>query len=71
MRVDASAAKTWLYAAIAGWAVLVWALSLFGMGGRINHLQDDPSQRHPLPAMPAATWRACTDPANVSRNACL
>ncbi|MHC9085598.1 type II secretion system protein XpsN [Luteimonas sp. RIT-PG2_3] len=54
MRVDASAAKTWLYAAIAGWAVLVWALSLFGMGGRINRLQDDPSQRQSLPAMPAA-----------------
>lgn len=53
MRVDASAAKTWLYAAVAGWAVLVWALSLFGMGGRINRLEDDPSQRQALPAMPA------------------
>lgn len=54
MRIDASTAKTWLLAAIAGWALLVWVLSLFGMGGRISRLQDDPSQRPPLPAIPAA-----------------
>ena len=30
-------------------AVLVWALAMFGMGGSIDRLADDPSLRQPLP----------------------
>lgn len=39
--------------------------------GRILWYTDPMSRLVLVPAMPAATWRACTDPANVSRNACL
>ncbi|WP_313701436.1 hypothetical protein [Achromobacter sp.] len=39
--------------------------------GRILWYTDPMSRLVLVPAMPAATWRACTDPANVSRDACL
>lgn len=51
MRADGVGARTWLLAAVAGWAVLVWALALFGMGGRIQSLPADTSL---VPALPAA-----------------
>ena len=35
---------------LAGWAVAVWVLALFGMGGSIDRLEDDPSLRQALPA---------------------
>ena len=38
--------------------------------GRILWYTDPMSRLVLLPAMPAATWRACTDPGNVSRDAC-
>lgn len=38
--------------------------------GRILWYTDPMSRLVLVPAMPAATWRACTDPANVSRDAC-
>jgi general secretion pathway protein N len=46
--------KTWLLAAVAGWALAIWALGLFGLGGRIEILPDDPSllQRLPQAAKP-------------------
>lgn len=53
MRVDAASARTWLLAAIAGWAVLAWALAVLGMGGRIAPLADDPGRIKPLPVLPA------------------
>jgi general secretion pathway protein N len=48
--------KTWLLAAVAGWALAIWALGLFGLGGRIEVLPDDPSllQRLPQAAKPGA-----------------
>ena len=49
MRAEDVGARTWLYAGLAGWAVLVWALAMFGMGGSIDRLADDPSLRQPLP----------------------
>lgn len=49
MRSDAFGPRTWLLATIAGWAVLAWGLALFGMGGRISPLADDPSM---VPALP-------------------
>jgi len=50
MRAEDAGARTWLYAALAGWAVCVWLLALFGMGGSIDRLEDDPSLRQALPA---------------------
>ncbi|MCW5581509.1 MAG: hypothetical protein KIS72_09225 [Luteimonas sp.] len=50
MRAEDAGARTWLYAALAGWAVCVWVLALFGMGGSIDRLEDDPSLRQALPA---------------------
>ncbi len=50
MRAEDAGARTWLYAALAGWAVAVWVLALFGMGGSIDRLEDDPSLRQALPA---------------------
>lgn len=51
MRADAIGARTWLLVAVAGWAVVVWALSLFGMGGRIQAL---PADEGLVPALPKA-----------------
>ncbi|TWT20185.1 hypothetical protein FQY83_10595 [Luteimonas marina] len=50
MRAEDAGARTWLYAALAGWAVCVWGLALFGMGGSIDRLDDDPSLRQALPS---------------------
>ncbi len=50
MLAEDAGARTWLYAALAGWAVVVWVLALFGMGGSIDRLEDDPSLRQALPA---------------------
>lgn len=52
MRPEDAGARTWLIAAFAGWAVLVWVLSMFGMGGSIDRLDDDPSLRRALPSPP-------------------
>jgi len=41
--------KTWLLGAIAGWALCIWALGLFGLGGRIESLPEDPSLLRRLP----------------------
>lgn len=54
MRTDAIGPRTWLLAAVAGWALLVWVLALFGMGGQIRPLPDDPSLVGALPQLPAA-----------------
>lgn len=56
MRVDSASPRTWLLATMAGWAVLVWLLALFGMGGTITPLPDDASllQRLPTPPKPPA-----------------
>ena len=53
MRVDDAGARTWLLAAGAGWGVLAWLLAVFGMGGHIAPLPDDPGLIKPLPALPA------------------
>lgn len=55
MRVDAASARTWLLAAIAGWAVAAWLLAVLGMGGRIVPLADDPGLIQPIPALPAGS----------------
>ena len=55
MRFDAASARTWLLAAVAGWAVLAWVLAVLGMGGRIAPLADDPGLVQPVPALPAGS----------------
>jgi general secretion pathway protein N len=58
MRTDAIGPRTWLLAALAGWAVLAWLLALFGMGGSIRPLPADPSLVQALPQLrPPATER--------------
>ncbi|HEX7802068.1 MAG TPA: hypothetical protein VF471_04870 [Pseudoxanthomonas sp.] len=52
MRIDAFGPRTWLLAALAGWALLAWVLALFGMGGQIRPLADDPSLVNALPKLP-------------------
>jgi len=49
MRAEDIGARTWLYAGLAGWALCVWVLAMFGMGGSIDRLDDDPSLRQALP----------------------
>ncbi|HRO27334.1 MAG TPA: general secretion pathway protein GspN [Luteimonas sp.] len=50
MRVEDAGARTWLGIALAGWAVCVWVLAMFGMGGSIDRLDDDPALRQALPS---------------------
>lgn len=54
MRAEAIGPRTWLLAAVAGWAVLVAILALFGLGGHIAPLADDPASAPRLPALPKA-----------------
>ena len=49
MRAEDAGARTWLYAALAGWALCAWVLALFGMGGSIDRLEEDPALAQPLP----------------------
>lgn len=54
MRLDAASPRTWLLAAVAGWALLGWMLALGGMGGRLEPLPADPGLLPPLqPLQPA------------------
>lgn len=53
MRADAAGAKTWLLGAVALWALVFWALGLFGLGVRIERLAEDPSLLQRLPQAPA------------------
>ncbi|MDQ3229373.1 MAG: general secretion pathway protein GspN [Pseudomonadota bacterium] len=54
MTPKATNPRTLLLVTIAGWAMLVWVLGLFGLGGRIERLADDPSLAQSLPVLPAA-----------------
>ncbi len=49
MRAEDVSARTWLLVGLAGWAACVWILAMFGMGGSIDRLPDDPSLRQALP----------------------
>ncbi|MET0655356.1 MAG: hypothetical protein ABWY94_07280 [Pseudoxanthomonas sp.] len=52
MRIDSFGPRTWLLAPVAGWTLLVWVLALFGLGGQIRPLPDDPSLVTALPKLP-------------------
>ncbi len=55
MRADGVGVRTWLLAAIAGWALLVWALAIFGMGSAISPLPADAALAPRLPPVPSAS----------------
>lgn len=50
MRLDAVAPRTALFGTLAGWALCVWLLGLFGLGASLRRLPDDASLRQRLPA---------------------
>ena len=52
MRFADAGPRTWLLATVAGWALLVWVLSLGGMGAHIARLPEDPSLVRKLPVAP-------------------
>ena len=54
MRVEGIAARTWVLATIAGWALLLWVLALLGMSGQVRLLPDDPSLQGRLPQLAPA-----------------
>ena len=51
MRVDGIAPRAWLLATLTGWALVLWALSLFGMGEDVQRLADDPAMLARLPQL--------------------
>lgn len=51
MRLEDAGPRTWLLAALAGWALLAWLLALGGMGGRLQPLPADPDLLQPLPPL--------------------
>ncbi|WP_242112331.1 general secretion pathway protein GspN [Luteimonas aquatica] len=53
-RVETAGAKTWLLGALALWALGVWVFALFGMGGKVAPLEDDPALAGSLPKPAAA-----------------
>ncbi len=55
MRVEGVAPRTWLLATVAGWALVLWVLSLLGMGEYVQLLPDDPSLAAHLPQLAAAS----------------
>lgn len=64
MRNDVAGLRTWLLATFAGWALLVWAACLFGLGSRIGSgsvALDVPA----LPAVPAVAQLAVADNAEA------
>ncbi len=55
MRVEGVAPRTWLLATVAGWALVLWVLSLLGLGEYVQLLPDDPSLAAHLPQLAAAS----------------
>lgn len=55
MRADSLSPRTWVLAGAAGWAIVVWALALSGMGGRLGDAEADTSgQTLPDTKLPAS-----------------
>jgi len=49
VRLEDISPRTWLFGAVAGWALAAWVLALAGMGGKVVPLPDDPSLLQSLP----------------------
>lgn len=62
MRIDAIGLRTWWLGGIAVWALLVWIMTLAGLGGRIEPLPDDPALVQRLPALPPPARERLQDP---------
>jgi general secretion pathway protein N len=52
VRVEDVAPRTWVLATVAGWALVLWVLTLAGMGGRVEPLADDAAMQQRLPQLP-------------------
>lgn len=52
MRFESAGPRTWLLAGTAAWALLALVLALFGMGGHIAPLPEDPALLRRIPALP-------------------
>lgn len=58
MQIESAGPRTWLLAAVAGWAVMLWLLALLGMGAQVSPKPFDPGLVKPLPSLgPAAAER--------------
>lgn len=66
MRIDAIGLRTWWLGGIAAWALLVWIMTLAGLGGRIEPLPDDPALVQRLPALPPPARERLQDPSRYS-----
>ena len=55
VRVDDVPPRTWLLAVVAGWSMVLWTLTLAGLGGRVQRLPDDPDLLVHLPQLAAAS----------------
>lgn len=55
MRAESLGPRTWLLLGLAGWAVLFAVLTLFGLGGYVAPLPDDPDSAPRLPALRPAS----------------
>ncbi len=55
MRVDDVPPRTWLLAVLAGWSMVLWTLTLAGLGGHVQRLADDPSLLAHLPQLAPAS----------------
>ena len=55
MRAESLGPRTWLLLGLAGWAVLFAVLSLFGLGGYVAPLPDDPNGAPRLPTLRPAS----------------
>ena len=60
MRNDVAGLRTWLLATFAGWAMLVWAACLFGLGSRIGN-STATLEVPALPAVPQVAQLAVAD----------
>jgi general secretion pathway protein N len=55
VRVDDVPPRTWLLAVVAGWGLVLWTLTLAGLGGRVQRLPDDPALLANLPQLAPAS----------------
>ena len=55
VRVDDVPPRTWLLGVLAGWSMVLWTLTLAGLGGHVQRLPDDPSLVARLPQLAPAT----------------
>jgi general secretion pathway protein N len=55
VRIDDVPPRTWLLAVVAGWSMVLWTLTLAGLGGQVQRLPDDPALLAHLPQLAPAS----------------